>query len=126
MIESLIQAARSARTGVTFVSLCSAILRIGQTNDWFIKHLKSQLQQLHSRSNTVKSSFPADRVLKALSCYRLLLELYLTRSELQKLESSEQFAEMLRNRTESCERFFEVFDKFSPFLCPFGKVLVNT
>ena len=115
MIESLIQAARSARTGVTFVSLCSAILRIGQTNDWFIKHLKSQLQQLHSRSNTVKSSFPADRVLKALSCYRLLLELYLTRSELQKLESSEQFAEMLRNRTESCERFFEVFDKFSPF-----------
>lgn len=130
LIEHVINAARGRsrrKAGLSYESLMSALQEI--TTEPFVCQIKKKLHQIHQRSQQLKASFPADTVLKALSNYSKLLHLYLTKEALCSLESSTEYAAMLKSHDhQQCVQFGRLFTEISesvplPFLQAFGEHL---
>jgi hypothetical protein len=84
------------------------------SSDMFCSHLASTLKPLASRSIEKKSKFPVGTVVKALTSYSQLLQLYLTKEKLKSLEVSEEFAGMLKARDrQQLAQFEELFSTIS-------------
>jgi hypothetical protein len=123
LIENGINAAR--RRNSSYERLVSALHEI--TTEPFVCQIKKNLLKIQQRSQVLKASFPAETVLTVLSYYCKLLHLYLTKEALCLLESSTEYAAMLKSRDrQQCEQFGCLFTEISesvplPFLQAFGE-----
>ena len=101
---------RNGRASINHLTLALRNLK----SELFCSHLADTLRPVESRSKETRKIFPVDTVLKSLTIYSQLLQLYLAKEELQSLEASGKLAVIIPpgDQTEVA-RFKELFSRIS-------------